>query len=56
MQRLHWAGHEGRLFIAIFNIPKRFYRAGGRDVDFAGDEWNAKWGDVLRRHEEALFA
>lgn len=50
-----WAGPQGALFIAMFNIPNRFFRANGRQEDFTGAEWEEKWGPVLARHEEAMF-
>jgi anti-sigma factor ChrR (cupin superfamily) len=48
-----WAGPEGNLSIAMFQIPNRFYLADGAERDFVGNDWEPAWGDVLRRHEEA---
>ncbi|MDH4173873.1 MAG: cupin domain-containing protein [Betaproteobacteria bacterium] len=48
-----WAGPEGNLSIAIFQIPNRFYQADGAERDFIGNDWEKSWGDALRRHEEA---
>jgi anti-sigma factor ChrR (cupin superfamily) len=48
-----WAGPEGNLSIAMFQIPNRFYLADGAERDFVGNDWDPAWGDALRRHEEA---
>lgn len=48
-----WAGPEGNLSIAMFQIPNRFYLPDGAERDFVGNEWGKTWGDALRRHEEA---
>lgn len=48
-----WAGPEGNLSIAMFQIPNRFFQADGAVQDFIGNEWDQAWGDALRRHEEA---
>lgn len=51
-----WAGPEGGLFFAVFQMPNRFFKEGGRIEDFVGDDWAAKWGAVMERHEQAQFA
>ena len=38
---------EGGLMLAIFQVPNKFYDAGGKQVDLVGDEWGAKWGHVM---------
>jgi anti-sigma factor ChrR (cupin superfamily) len=48
-----WAGPEGNLSIAMFQIPNRFYLADGAVRDFVGNDWETSWGGALRRHEEA---
>jgi anti-sigma factor ChrR (cupin superfamily) len=48
-----WAGPEGNLSVAMFQIPNRFYLGEGAERDFIGNDWEKNWGDVLRRHEEA---
>ncbi len=48
-----WAGPEGNLSIAMFQIPNRFYLADGAVRDFVGNDWETNWGGALRRHEEA---
>lgn len=48
-----WAGPEGNLSIAMFQIPNRFFQADGAVQDFIGNDWDQAWGDALRRHEEA---
>ncbi len=41
-----WAP-KGGTFIAIFQIPNKFYEADGRVTDAAGKEWDEVWGDLL---------
>jgi anti-sigma factor ChrR (cupin superfamily) len=48
-----WAGPEGNLSIAMFQIPNRFYLADGAERDFVGNDWEQSWGEALRRYEEA---
>jgi anti-sigma factor ChrR (cupin superfamily) len=43
-----WAGPEGCLALAIFQMPNRFYEAGGRVVDFLGNDWETAWGPKLK--------
>ncbi len=42
-----WAGPEGGLMLAIFQIPNRFYEPDGRETDVNGEDWNAAWGKAL---------
>jgi anti-sigma factor ChrR (cupin superfamily) len=51
-----WAGPEGGLMIAMFQIPNRFYDADGREVDFLGNDWAKTWGAAHARQEQAKFA
>jgi anti-sigma factor ChrR (cupin superfamily) len=44
-----WAGPQGGLMLAIFQIPNRFYEADGRETDVAGADWEANWGKALFR-------
>ncbi len=37
-----WAP-EGGLMLAIFQIPNKFYKEGGRIVDMLGNDWDKKW-------------
>jgi anti-sigma factor ChrR (cupin superfamily) len=46
-----WAGPEGNLSLAMFQIPNRFYLADGAVRDFVGNDWEKNWGEALRRHE-----
>lgn len=48
-----WAGPEGGLMIAMFQIPNRFYEKGGREIDFLGNDWKASWGEAYERLETA---
>jgi anti-sigma factor ChrR (cupin superfamily) len=38
---------KGGTFIAIFQIPNKFYEADGRVTDAAGKDWDQVWGDLL---------
>jgi anti-sigma factor ChrR (cupin superfamily) len=39
-----WAGPEGGLMLAMFQLPNRFYDADGRETDFLGNDWQKAWG------------
>ena len=38
---------KGGTFIAIFQIPNKFFEADGRVTDAAGKDWHEVWGDLL---------
>jgi anti-sigma factor ChrR (cupin superfamily) len=38
---------KGGIFIAIFQIPNKFYEADGRVTDAAGKDWDEVWGGLL---------
>ena len=42
-----WAGPQGGLMLAIFQIPNKFYEADGRETDVNGQDWNATWSKAL---------
>jgi anti-sigma factor ChrR (cupin superfamily) len=44
-----WAGPEGCLTLAMFQAPNRFYEAGGKVVDFMGNDWEQAWGGLGSR-------
>ena len=44
-----WAGPEGGLMLAMFQIPNKFYEADGRETDVTGEDWNAAWAKALFR-------
>jgi anti-sigma factor ChrR (cupin superfamily) len=44
-----WAGPQGGLMLAIFQIPNRFYEADGRETDVTGADWDANWAKALFR-------
>jgi len=44
-----WAGPQGGLMLAIFQIPNKFYEPDGRETDASGEEWNEAWGRALFR-------
>ena len=39
-----WAGPKGGLFLAMFQIPNKFFQSDGRVTDFRGRDWNESWG------------
>jgi anti-sigma factor ChrR (cupin superfamily) len=40
-----WAGPEGCVALSMFQLPNRFFEAGGRVVDFLGNDWEQTWSD-----------
>lgn len=44
-----WAGPEGGLMLAIFQIPNRFFEPDGRETDASGQDWDAAWSKALFR-------
>jgi anti-sigma factor ChrR (cupin superfamily) len=38
---------QGSTFIAIFQIPNKFFEADGRVTDAAGKDWDEVWGGLL---------
>jgi len=47
-----WAGPEGNLVIAMFQIPNRFFQGDGKVVDALGNDWEKTWGATLKnRHQ-----
>ena len=37
-------GRKGGLFLAMFQIPNKFFQPDGRETDFLGNDWEAAWG------------
>ncbi len=35
-----WAGPEGGLMLAMFQVPNKFFRPDGRVTDVLGNDWN----------------
>ena len=48
-----WAGPDGGVMIAMFQIPNRFYEQDGREIDFLGNDWKKSWGDAYGRLEQS---
>ncbi len=44
-----WAGPEGGLMLAMFQVPNKFFEADGRETDVTGADWNATWAKALFR-------
>jgi anti-sigma factor ChrR (cupin superfamily) len=41
-----WAGPTGGVFLAMFQIPNKFFKPDGRATDFRGEDWEKSWGGV----------
>lgn len=39
-----WAGPQGGLFLAMFQVPNKFFQTDGRVTDFLGRDWEGTWG------------
>ena len=48
-----WAGPEGGVMLAMFQIPNKFIQADGRALDFIGNDWQKIWGKAHERVEAA---
>jgi anti-sigma factor ChrR (cupin superfamily) len=44
-----WAGPQGGLMLAMFQIPNKFFEADGRETDVTGQDWNKAWSNALFR-------
>ena len=44
-----WAGPQGGVMLAIFQVPNKFFQADGRETDQLGNDYEAAWGAALRR-------
>ena len=41
-----WAGPQGGLFLAMFQVPNKFFQRDGRVTDFLGNDWQQAWGSA----------
>lgn len=48
-----WAGPEGNLSVAMFQLPNKFFQADGRELDFLGNDWDQAWGGAAKAHAHA---
>jgi len=48
-----WAGPEGNLSVAMFQLPNKFFQADGRELDFLGRDWDENWGAAAKTHAVA---
>jgi anti-sigma factor ChrR (cupin superfamily) len=46
-----WAGPQGGIMLAMFQIPNRFYESDGRELDVLGQDWENAWGQALFREK-----
>ena len=44
-----WAGPQGGLMLAMFQVPNKFFEADGRETDVTGADWDAAWSKALFR-------
>jgi len=40
---------NGGLFLAMFQIPNKFFEKDGRVVDASGNDWDSTWGKLLAK-------
>jgi anti-sigma factor ChrR (cupin superfamily) len=40
---------NGGVFLAMFQIPNKFFEKNGREVDANGNDWDATWGKLLAK-------
>ena len=45
-----WAGPQGNLAVAMFQLPNKFFQADGRELDFLGNDWAKSWGSAAKVH------
>jgi anti-sigma factor ChrR (cupin superfamily) len=43
-----WAGPQGGVFLAMFQLPNKFFDREGRQTDFLGNDWQKSWGAKLK--------
>jgi anti-sigma factor ChrR (cupin superfamily) len=43
-----WAGPQGGLFLAMFQVPNKFFQPDGRVTDFLGNDWDQAWGKLAK--------
>jgi anti-sigma factor ChrR (cupin superfamily) len=43
-----WAGPDGCVALAMFQVPNKFYESDGRVLDFLGNDWQATWGNKIQ--------
>ena len=43
-----WAGPQGGVFLAMFQLPNKFFDREGRETDFLGNDWKNAWGAKLK--------
>ena len=48
-----WAGPEGNLAVAMFQLPNKVFQADGREFDFLGRDWNEHWAGAAKAHATA---
>jgi anti-sigma factor ChrR (cupin superfamily) len=48
-----WAGPEGGVMLAMFQLPNKFFQSDGRVLDFLGNDWQKAWGKAHERAEAA---
>jgi anti-sigma factor ChrR (cupin superfamily) len=51
-----WAGPEGCVALAMFQVPNRFYEPDGRVLDFMGNDWEKTWSEKVKAEGERIEA
>jgi anti-sigma factor ChrR (cupin superfamily) len=43
-----WAGAKGGVFLAMFQVPNKFFEGDGRVTDARGNDWQKSWGKASK--------
>ena len=43
-----WAGAKGGVFLAMFQVPNKFFESDGRVIDARGNDWEKSWGKASK--------
>ena len=43
-----WAGPKGGVFLAMFQVPNKFFESDGRITDARGNDWEKFWGKASK--------
>ena len=43
-----WAGAKGGVFLAMFQVPNKFFESDGRVTDARGNDWQKSWGKASK--------
>jgi len=43
-----WAGAKGGVFLAMFQVPNKFFESDGRITEARGNDWEKSWGKASK--------